>query len=613
MPILYPGDLAEVARPRPPRDRDVAAAGVWSALKIVADVADGDRRASTCTRTGSTRCCRWRPSTAAVRRRPRREPARALGPSSSSARSSEVRYELARQYAVENDLNRGDGGPAGASIGLVASGFTYHELLRGPRPPRASTRRRRDRGRRHPPAPDAHAGPVRRRHVRRFARGLRGDRRDRGEAPEPRVARQGRALRRSPTGPSSSARATSDGRTLMPGRRILDADTSSRPARAPRRARLDERLVPLRSRHRHPALGSPSRCQRTPFFCSGCPHNRSTKVPEGSLVGAGIGCHTMVLLMDEERDRRVAGLAVMGNEGTQWIGMSPLRRARALRAEPRRRHVLPLRAARRSRRRWRRREHHLQAALQRHRRDDRRAGSAGRRRGARRGARSCSRTASRRCWSPPTTPARYADVDLPDGVEVWDRTRLVEAQERSPPIPGVTVLIHDQACAAEARRLRKRGEDRRRPTSASSINHRICEGCGDCGDVSNCLSVQPIDTPFGAKTDDRPDHLQPRLLVPRRRLPVVHDRRARRRRTTPGPYGGGARGMALAAGRRKGGRKGQGPVRGQAGPAHVLRRSPRARPASCRTSASPCAWPASAAPAWSPSPRSSAPRRMLDG
>ncbi|HSG22583.1 MAG TPA: indolepyruvate ferredoxin oxidoreductase family protein, partial [Azonexus sp.] len=96
-------------------------------------------------------------------------------------------------------------------------------------------------------------------------------------------------------------------------------------------------------------------------------------------------------------------------------------------------------------------------------------------------------------------PSRFAGVSLPGGTEVWHRDRLDEAQRALAATPGTTVLLHDQECAAELRRARSRGKAEE-PVEVTVINERVCEGCGDCGEKSNCMSVEPVQTEFGRKT-----------------------------------------------------------------------------------------------------------------
>ena len=242
----------------------------------------------------------------------------------------------------------------------------------------------------------------------------------------------------------------------------------------------------------------PLSVSRTPFYCSGCPHNRSTQVPEGALVGAGIGCHTMALLMDPDRVGTIAGVTCMGGEGAQWVGMSEfVERDHFLQNLGDGTYFHSGQLA-------------IQAAIA--------AGVNVTYKLLYNGtvamtggqdpqgqldvpdvARILLGQGVSKVLITSDDPDKYRRADLPADVEVWERGRLLEAQTHLARVPGVSVLVHDQRCAAEARRARKRGLIST-PTQRVVINHRVCEGCGDCGQISNCLSVQPRETPFGRKT-----------------------------------------------------------------------------------------------------------------
>ena len=233
---------------------------------------------------------------------------------------------------------------------------------------------------------------------------------------------------------------------------------------------------------------------RMPYFCSGCPHNTSTKVPEGSRATAGIGCHVMAIWMD----RSTSTFTHMGGEGVPWIGQAPFTEREAHLREPRRRHVLPQRHPRDPRGGRRQGQHHLQDPLQRRGRDDRRpAGrradlAAGDRAAVRRRRRVEDRRRQRRARqvSDVTTSRRHRDPS--------SRRPRHGAAQALRETAGTTVLLYDQTCAAEKRRRRKRGKFPD-PAKRVVINELVCEGCGDCGVKSNCVSVAPVETEFGRK------------------------------------------------------------------------------------------------------------------
>ncbi len=234
--------------------------------------------------------------------------------------------------------------------------------------------------------------------------------------------------------------------------------------------------------------------KRTPYFCSGCPHNSSTVVPEGSRAYAGIGCHYMVQWMDRE----TTGFTQMGGEGANWIGEAPFSR---------RGHVFQ----------------NLGDGTYTH------SGSLAIRWAVASGvnitykllyndavamtggqqaeghltpdqmARQIAAEGVARIAVVSDEPGKYPAGTLwPPGTSLHHRDELDAVQRELATVPGVSLLLYDQTCATEKRRRRKRGAYPD-PDKRVIINELVCEGCGDCGVQSNCVSVQPLETEFGRK------------------------------------------------------------------------------------------------------------------
>ena len=263
--------------------------------------------------------------------------------------------------------------------------------------------------------------------------------------------------------PTGSARASSARPTQRAGRCCRRSASCGRRASCAVVAEWLARLNPALDRRQRvvdftmPALLSneADAVKRQPYFCSGCPHNTSTKVPEGSRALAGIGCHFMASWME----RGTSGLIQMGAEGVDWAAHSRFTRER---------HVFQnlgdgtyfhsgcWRSARPSRRR----EHHLQDPLQRRGRDDRRpaGGRPDRRARDRAPSRGRRREAHRRGQRRHRQVQRPATASSRAGTTFHDRAEIDAVQRTLREVDGVTLLIYDQTCAAEKRRRRKKGE-----------------------------------------------------------------------------------------------------------------------------------------------------------
>ncbi len=232
---------------------------------------------------------------------------------------------------------------------------------------------------------------------------------------------------------------------------------------------------------------------RIPYFCPGCPHNSSTVVPQGSRAYAGIGCHYMAHWMD----RSTEGFTQMGGEGSNWIGEAPFSKTK---------HVfqnlgdgtyihsgsLAIRAARAAGVNITYKILYNDAV-----------------------AMTGGQTLDGGMTVPmilkqvmaegvekvvlvTDEPHKYPSGYIPSGVPIYHREELQTVQKQLRDVPGVSVLLYDQTCAAEKRRRRKRGAFPD-PDKRVFINPAVCEGCGDCGVKSNCVAVSPLETELGTK------------------------------------------------------------------------------------------------------------------
>jgi indolepyruvate ferredoxin oxidoreductase len=545
MPIVHPGSVQELLDLGRHAIAASRASGLWVAVKAVSNVVD----ATGTVNVGHDRVIPVMPVVEYEGRPYRHAPnATLLAPWSLEMERTLVgpRLELARAYARENRLNQITADPRDAWLGIAASGTAYYDVREGLRKlgvtPEELGIRLLKVGMLWPLEPQI---------IRTFARGLaeilvveektplletQVKEILYGTADAPRVlgkldengaqliphagavdadlAAKAIAFRLRRRGLTGLIGTEQDGRsTVESGGRTtakltglamagpvgpVTAELTGAETAGPFTAELGDRVARGLSVISRPAplkLLSP---QRTPFFCSGCPHNRSTAVPDGALVGAGIGCHTMVVLNPESKGT-LTGLTQMGGEGTQWIGQAPFTDTP---------HIFQNLGDGTF--------HHsgslaVRAAVG--------AGvnitykllynSAVAMTGGQTITPALSVSALtrwleiegvRRVIVTTDEPERYRGVKLAKIAEVRDRTALEDAQRELSTVPGVTVLIHDQQCAATKRRERKKG-NLPDPARRVVINQRVCEGCGDCGQKSECLSVLPVETEFGRKTE----------------------------------------------------------------------------------------------------------------
>ncbi|MEU2064780.1 indolepyruvate ferredoxin oxidoreductase family protein [Streptomyces sp. NPDC013455] len=490
MPLFAPGSVREIIEYGLHAVALSRAAGLWTGLKIVTEVADASATVDL------TDLARGVPEPA---RREAGAPPLLLGPAALDAEQDLLtrRLGIARAYAREHRLNRIVSTSRRATLGVIASGTSFAVVRRA--------------------LADLGIGeaeverlgvrlialgmpfPLDGEHLAELTRGL-----DRLLVVEDKTAflenHLKAALYRRPDAPAVIGRLDESGRPLLTARGTLKADDVARALAGLIGAeRLPGQSAALLERPRPSGLRMlPLVAARTPFFCSGCPHNISTRTTKDTLVGVGIGCHAMVALDGSGSRGHQIGVTQMGGEGAQWFGLSPFTEDRHFvqnLGDGTFHHSgsLAVRAA-------------VAAGVTMTYKllyNDAVAMTGGQSIEGRLDVAALTRMLAlegvRRIVVTTPEPQGYRGVRLDPRASVRHRDDLAEVERELAAVEGVTVLIHDDRCAAEERRLRKRGS-LPAPTAKVVVNERVCEGCGDCAEQSTCLSVQPVETEFGRKT-----------------------------------------------------------------------------------------------------------------
>ncbi|MGH3565406.1 MAG: indolepyruvate ferredoxin oxidoreductase family protein [Pseudonocardia sp.] len=499
LPVLYPGSAGEIVRLGRFGVAMSRASGMWVGMKITTDVADGIYTIDgSCGEVDITVPeLEWEGRPWVYEQVPKLIPPDSLH---AEAQMYGPRWAMVRAFLAANPINTVEVDAPGAWLGVVAGGKAFTDVRQGLRDlgldgtdsdPDAALRR---------------AGikllrlgmihPVERELLREFAAGVETVLVVEEKSPFVEAAVRD-ALYGLPDAPLVIGSADAFGAPLVPVAGELTAGLLAGPLRRVLAAHPEIALAPDPAARPRPMLDLLP-VNRTPYFCSGCPHNRSTTVLEGAVAGGGIGCHAMVAFT-KRPSSEVTTLTQMGGEGAQWIGQAPFTSAGHMFQN-----IGDGTFA-----------HSGQLAVQAcvaagvsitykllYNRTVAMTGGQDAEGGLEVPALAAKLLAEgvKKIIVCADEPERYRTLAaLPAGVVLWHRDRFDEAQRALAAVDGVSVLVYDQRCAAESRRMRKRGTLPIRPTRVV-INEAVCEGCGDCGVRSNCLSVQPTDTEYGRKT-----------------------------------------------------------------------------------------------------------------